>query len=50
MMDKVQKRKLCQLTLVMLCSLFCLTHDNLVMQALIWLHMLQFRVIQFGMV
>jgi len=28
----------------------CSSHDNLVMQDLVWLHMIPFRTIQFGVV
>jgi len=45
-MDKTKER-LCQLTSVMLCSLFCF---HLAMQALVLLHMVQFRAIWFDVV
>lgn len=37
---KSHKRRLCELTLVVLCSLF--THHDMAVYALIWLHVVQF--------
>jgi len=41
-----RKRKLCNFNRALFSFLF--THDDLVMQALVWPHMVQFRVIWFG--
>jgi len=40
-----KKGTLCQLTLVMLYSLFCV---HMVMQALLWFQLVRFRTVQFG--
>jgi len=42
---KIKRKRLCQLTFVMVCSGHCL---HLVMHAFIWLHTDRFRVIRFG--
>jgi len=49
-MDRVQKKRI--VTVKFSNAVFSLssTHDDLSMQALVWLHMVQFRVIQFGAV
>ena len=55
-MDEVQNKKLGLLTAVMSvnfsCAVFCLLSscDDLAIKALVWLHVVQYRAIQFGTV
>jgi hypothetical protein len=43
-----QRKEDCQLNPAMLCS-FSSTHNDLAMQALVWLCMIWFKALQFGM-
>jgi hypothetical protein len=46
MKDKVQKKKIVNFSHVV----FCPAYDDLAMQALVWLGLLQLRVVRFGVV
>jgi hypothetical protein len=50
MMDKVPKKKTMSVNFSQVLFPLSFTHDDLATHALVWFHMIQFRVMWFGMV
>jgi hypothetical protein len=50
MVDKVPKKNIVLVNFSHAVFSLLFIHDNLVMQALVWLHVVQFKANQFGMV